>query len=472
MGHDRAIKSQKSSASNLARIIEESNNSTFQAIDIILTNVAVSMRPDPMVKVQDTKKYLQLLLSEAPQVREIAFADASGHITAISRENVSSKLNISGETYFRHAVKRSMSELYISHPKPGRLLLDAPRQDVPSKQWHFIVFRPVHDSSGNFVGAALAVINPGFFQEQIRALDVGHQGSIAYYRYDGSLLVKEGVNSVLVEKANLDQKDLFSIHLPRREWGTYIKRVKGRDKIISYRATSRWPLLVVVSLDQDEQLASWYQESQDLSYLMSGSLFLLLVLSINIFRQRSVQERVEQELLDAHHDPLTKLPSLRLLLDRLSNALRQAHRENDNLSVLYIDLDGFKPVNDKYGHDAGDYVLKIIAERFKKCIRETDTVARIGGDEFVIILTKTNNINAIDKIAHMIIQTTNAPIFWKEHELCMGASIGIAHFPEHGTQTETLIKVADDAMYEAKRRGKNQFVISPATLESKAEKKA
>jgi len=151
------------------------------------------------------------------------------------------------------------------------------------------------------------------------------------------------------------------------------------------------------------------------------------------------------------------LPNLRVAIDRISWALKLAKRNEALVAIMFIDLDGFKRVNDNHGHDAGDNVLKKIANRLISCVRESDTVARIGGDEFVIVLTEIHTADNAAVIADKVIQAISQPITFKGLQLKVGASIGIALYPTNGNDPEHLLKKADIAMYVIKNSGKNGY---------------
>ena len=153
----------------------------------------------------------------------------------------------------------------------------------------------------------------------------------------------------------------------------------------------------------------------------------------------------------ANHDALTGLANRNLLSDRLSHAISQVARQKGKLAVLFLDLDGFKDVNDRYGHDAGDGVLKCTAERLRACVRMGDSIARLGGDEFVLVLENITCQNDIDFVVEKIKMGFEQVFEVNSYSIKLGISIGAAIYPEHGTDMNTLIKHADSSMYEDKQ---------------------
>lgn len=159
----------------------------------------------------------------------------------------------------------------------------------------------------------------------------------------------------------------------------------------------------------------------------------------------------------AMYDSLTGLPNRVLFDDRVKQALSRAKRSRMKVAILYADLDNFKPVNDELGHIAGDSVLKEVAGRFSDCLRTSDTVSRIGGDEFIFILQDIGANTEIEVVAQRIIETMRTPFYLAEKVYRLGVSIGISIYPESGTEKEELVRLADEAMYKAKTGGKNSF---------------
>lgn len=166
------------------------------------------------------------------------------------------------------------------------------------------------------------------------------------------------------------------------------------------------------------------------------------------------EQRRQQALIAhlAHHDPLTDLPNRVLMLDRLSQALARVKR-GDVMALFYLDLDRFKPVNDTYGHAVGDALLVEVAKRFKAATRETDTVARVGGDEFVVLQSGVRLVSDIEVLADRLVQSVSGDYRIGGHSLDIGVSIGIAIAPVDGFDPDELMKKADKALYRCKARG-------------------
>ena len=165
------------------------------------------------------------------------------------------------------------------------------------------------------------------------------------------------------------------------------------------------------------------------------------------------------ELL-AVRDPLTGLVNRRLLAERISMALVHARRNASMMAVVYVDLDGFKEVNNTLGHGAGDALLKMVAARLMATVREEDTVARLGGDEFIIVLSHPSSTNGAGRVASKVIAALSPPYRIEGHTIAITASAGIGIYPGHGEDADTLMKSADGALYEAKRAGKNGYRVA------------
>ena len=208
-------------------------------------------------------------------------------------------------------------------------------------------------------------------------------------------------------------------------------------------------------------LVKWVDESSSVVRDEQGQIthykgILIDVTEAEIARQKLLKKQESLEHI-AHHDQLTGLANRLLLLDRLQQSIKKIKRVKKQLALLYIDLDKFKEINDSLGHSAGDEVLKLIAKRLTDNVREIDTVARIGGDEFVILMESINGIDDVRSIAQKLNQSLQQSIHWDVHELFVTSSIGISLATDETEDAEELMKKADIAMYESKKLGRNTY---------------
>jgi diguanylate cyclase (GGDEF)-like protein len=181
----------------------------------------------------------------------------------------------------------------------------------------------------------------------------------------------------------------------------------------------------------------------------------IILLAIEDITERKQSEEKIQQM--AHHDTLTGLPNRKLFSDRLGIALAQAQRNQKKVGIAMLDLDHFKGVNDTLGHDVGDLLLKATAERLRAELRKGDTVARFGGDEFVLILPDLKGMEDVIQVAQKIVDSFHKPFLIDTHQLIVTTSIGIAFYPHDGTDESILLKNADIAMYQAKQAGRARY---------------
>lgn len=196
-----------------------------------------------------------------------------------------------------------------------------------------------------------------------------------------------------------------------------------------------------------ETISAVYNEQNEISQ------FVALMSDITPLKEQ--QKRLEHI---AHYDPLTKLPNRSLLLDRLNWAMKQAHRRKSKLGVVYLDLDGFKAINDQHGHDRGDLLLEVVAKRMQEALREGDTLARIGGDEFVALLLDLDTTEQSKPILQRLLDAVAQPVLIEDLHLQVSVSIGATVFPPSSDlELSALMRQADSAMYLSKQEGKNRY---------------
>lgn len=204
----------------------------------------------------------------------------------------------------------------------------------------------------------------------------------------------------------------------------------------------------------------WLEVSAQ-NLLHEASVGAIVVNYRDITQRKATEKQLEYQ---AYYDALTGLPNRLLFRDRIVTAIAQARRHRRGIAVMYLDLDHFKLVNDGLGHSVGDALLSEVAARLQGCIRASDTISRLGGDEFTILLNDTSSTEAVFGIARKVLSSLSRAFRVKGHELFVTASIGISLFPNDGDDVETLLKTADSAMYRAKELGRNQAQLFTASM--------
>ena len=196
--------------------------------------------------------------------------------------------------------------------------------------------------------------------------------------------------------------------------------------------------------------------------LLLGALYVLIVRADRLIscQHRELADANKEISRLAYMDAVTQLPNRHRFNQALEESIHQCRRDNECFSLFYLDLDGFKAINDNQGHGAGDAILAEIAQRLKRAVRSTDMVFRIGGDEFAILLSGANMPEAVTHVTEKLLINVAEPIEIGEHMLTVSVSIGIACYPKLASNSKTLIELADSAMYRAKSRGKNCYEIS------------
>ncbi len=249
---------------------------------------------------------------------------------------------------------------------------------------------------------------------------------------------------------------LMDVQMPEMDGFETAELLRGTKK------TKNIPIIFVTAFNKEEIYVFKGYDAGAVDYLFKPVNLDILVNKVRVFvdlyRQKKIIEKQASSLEKlAFYDHLTKLPNRTLFFDRFKQALAKAKRTKSLVALLSIDLDRFKKVNDTLGHDVGDLLLKEVAQRFTSLLRSSDTIARMGGDEFTAILNDISNIHNVSTVVQKAIDLISKPFHLKDFTCSVGASIGIALFPSDADNIDQLTKNADIAMYHAKSKGENNF---------------
>ncbi len=285
-------------------------------------------------------------------------------------------------------------------------------------------------------------------QEQIKnVLDSMDMAAWSYEIHSNKCFVSQGIQKITELEADVFIKDRskwinithpYDIFRVKQAWKELLA---GEKKILQYR--------LMLSNGKVKWIQSFAVPVRDIQ----GEISRIDGLIIDITEQKQSEEKIKHM---AYHDTLTGLPNRAMFYNYFHNVLAGGKYIEQEMAIVFIDLDHFKAVNDNLGHDTGDLLLQAVAGRLKTVLRETDVLARMGGDEFLALLNGIGREEAVF-IAQRILQALDKPFAIGGHRVVIGASIGISMFPEDGRDIENLIKNADQAMYRVKERGKNNY---------------
>ena len=427
--------------------------------------------------------YDQIRLFDNNGMEVVRINENHGAPIRIPAKELQSKKN---RYYFEDCFKLGREEIFIS---PFDLNIEHDQIEKPFKPM-IRLGTPVFDKNGEKRGIVLVNYYGKKLQDKIIESEAVSEGSTMLLNADGYWLLssqpeqewgfmfKDEQRSLAV----VDQaawKEITSMEQGQIEStkGIYTFKTVYPVKKTGYRSSTgsseafgqstgeighddyRWYL---VSFFSSEKIASTTKNILVKFFSVGAGLFFLIAVGALIIAFAVTKQKLYQSQLQimALFDPLTQLPNRTLYFDRIHMAVEHCRRYTSQFGLLYIDLDGFKQVNDTLGHEAGDELLVVIGNIFLKACRKSDTVARLGGDEFAIIFAELESLQTLEAFANRIIDSLKSPIDLKAGKATVGASIGIAVFPADSDNLEALMNLADKAMYSSKRQGKNMYTLS------------
>ena len=390
----------------------------------------------------------------------MAIIDASGRVVANTRPYA---VATSGPG--RRDAEGGSPEIWTSRPLNGG-----------ASEWQITFSRSIDDRAGRHGGSVTLSVDASYFVSGYERSKLGDTGLLGIAGLDdGSFLVRrsgDAVSSGGVVRTS-SARDSFMEPVALRA----VDPVDHITRLSATRSLYGFPLALVVGLGEEEQLAGVRSNAGSYRFrAMVASAVLLLVIGALVhsgWRVAQAQRRENEARLAhdervqhlAYHDALTGLPNRALFSKMLEHAIANGKRHGTGFAVLFLDLDRFKQINDTLGHQIGDELLADLARRLTDSVRQTDTVARFGGDEFVVLLSQVHEDRYVAGVARKLLDVTAEPYKSRDRNLIGTASIGIALYPRDGDDEQTLMKHADVAMYHAKGQGKNNFQFFSESLQ-------
>ena len=386
-------------------------------------------------------------------VFRVSIADAEGRIVESTHEAFADRRIDAG---------------VLANSRVSRELLEwTPLEDDDG--WWLRFSRGLDAPDGSFGGVAAVQVDASFFVSGYEPAKLGEHGLLGVIGSDGVFRVRRSGENVVAgdpavygEVVTGDGFDVTEVTLSFNRWDD-VRRYTSARELYDF------PLAVVVGLSEEEQLTAAGERARRYRWrALAGSVLLVLVLGalgrlywkLENLRRRERESRIAHarhvEHL-AYHDALTGLPNRSFMTRILDDRIRQSSRYGRQFSVFFLDLDGFKQINDTLGHDAGDDLLREVAKRLEQALRKSDTVARMGGDEFMVILPEIESEEQVAAVARKILRALSEPFLLLGERFRVTSSVGISLYPRDGTDEQALLKNADIAMYAAKDGGKNGF---------------
>ena len=455
-------------AARIGSSYAEFSSQVIKQADALL--VSVRQFHERSGSVVETEHFIDGLGFDKSVIDNLYLIDAQGRIV-ISHDPATQGRSTRDRDYFQSLSSTRTDSLYISSVERG----------LVTGKFHFRIARRISKSDGSFGGMVLATMQPDAFANYFERIGDSNLSMVSMLGSEDHR-VRARIPRPTDDQWDVEMASPLWAQLKQQPQGHFSDRSTGEgpEREGYYQKVKDFPLVIVVSFGEAEvqKLAAGRFEL----FLSAGLTVLIFVLMLSVTltivlldHERIAQSHLQLSALNkqvrdqAMFDALTGLPSRHSFFEFFARDLSLARRNNRSVALLFLDLDGFKKVNDVLGHACGDEVLKTVATRWRSLVRATDTVARLGGDEFAVIISDLEDHLSLNRIGAKLIQALNEKIALSEGRFAhVGVSIGAAVYPDNALEMDTLLAAADDAMYRSKQSGNNAMRISEAVVSDSA----
>ncbi|MCG5241432.1 EAL domain-containing protein [Azospirillum doebereinerae] len=486
IAHDRMVTkaAARQQAADLARAFDARLAERIERIDHGLKHIRREMAGGPGLVPGRLAEFAKVVTDSA--LIQIAVFDAQGRLV---------------DSTLPHAKGDNFSDrdYYLAHRNPSaggaedRLLIGRPALGRISQRWTLHFSRRIESAEDGFLGVLMIAIDPFAFSHLADDLPIGEEGAVSIVGSDRAIRMihtrrDDPLRRGWIGRELPGDRPQFDPTRPTADVVRLHSTIDARPFMVAYRWMDNQPLIVLVHLSETEIFGRVNERAEFLLTAVTGMSGIILLFAAGLAvlgrrqhrarldlaaanhllreNERVLEQRVAERTVAlersnrhvhtlAYHDTLTGLPNRTLFADRAAHALRGGARDARKLAILFLDLDQFKTVNDTLGHPVGDELLVAVAGRIRQAVRPADTVARMGGDEFVVIAEGIASANDAAHVAERIMAAVGTPLSLGGRPLNISLSIGIAVFPDDGGDVPTLLKNADTAMYAAKTAGRN-----------------
>ncbi len=450
--HARQIQTAENNTRFIASLVARQTESTIAELDTLLHGVEVQLKlhdaSPTQLPYQNIVTFLKETKAYNPQIMDLLVLDSRGIISGWTGSGTPPK--VTDRAYTRYHLDKPDSKLYIGEPLLSK---------VHSGKWFFAISKAVRAPDQNLKNIVVAIVDIEKFQSLIGTMELPYFGSLALISKEGNIISRVPGHAQHVGR-NIP---LPYAVLKQQHSGNFdaLSPFDNVERIAGYKHLDQFNITAFSTLSRDEVLSDWYELIYLILLLLLAIFSFFIWFNIKIHREKRIIESQRIQLSEqARTDELTGLFNRRYVMEKLHNEFRRAKQKCSHLSLLMIDIDHFKSINDQFGHDAGDAVLRKVAETMRTVSRKDSILGRIGGEEFLVLLPATTGAES-NALAERIRQAVNdCTTSLNQHNIKCTVSIGVAecNFEDSRCTERATIKLADKALYKAKHSGRNRVV--------------